>query len=111
MSRNSTSGLAVVSFAQRLEKRAVLLEIDRVGVVRLDARDALAAAGRIVAADEILEALAAGVEEPLGRGVIAAAVGVAGHDPHGHRGAARFPGGDHVVDDLPGSSAAGAWQS
>ena len=92
---------AVVAFAQRLEKRAVFLEVDRVGVVRFDARHAFAAAGRVVTADKILEALAAGVEEPLGRSVIAAAVRVAGHHAHGHGSAARFPGGDDVVDEFP----------
>jgi len=41
------------------------------------------------------------IEEPLGRGIIAGAVCIAGHDAKGHGGASRFPSGNSIVNDLP----------
>ena len=58
---------AVISFAQGLEKRGVFLQVDWVGVVRFNTRDAFPATGRIVAADNILEALATRIEKPVPR--------------------------------------------
>jgi hypothetical protein len=96
---------AIVAVSQRLEEGTVFLEINRVRVVRLNPRDARAAAGGIVAADQVLETPASRVEEPLGRAVIAAAMGVAGHHAQRHRRAPALPRVDHVVDHRPVVSA------
>src|ERR1035441_5328761 len=61
----------------------MLGEVDGVGVIRLDASYAFAARRGVIAAAEILERLTAGVEQPLRRAVIPAAVGAGGHDAKG----------------------------
>ena len=96
---------AIVAFPERLEERTVFLEVNRVRVVRLNAWDALASAGGIVASDHVLKPSASRIEEPLGRGVIATAMGVAGHHAQRHRRAPALPGVDHVVDHRPVVSA------
>jgi len=58
---------AVITLSQRGDEGAVFGKVDRVGVIRFDARDSPAAAGRIAAAGIIFKPLATGVKKPLGR--------------------------------------------
>ena len=93
--------LAVVARAQGLDKRAVMLEEERVGVVGFDARNFFPAAGGMAILDLVVKALAARVEQPLRRGVVAAAVRAARHHAQRHRRAARLPRGNGIIYELP----------
>jgi hypothetical protein len=53
---------AVITLSQRGDQRAMLGKVDRVGVIRFDARDGPAAAGRIAAAGIVFNVPGARIE-------------------------------------------------
>ena len=58
--------IAVITIPQRGDKVLLFGQVNRVGIIRLNARNAPSAAGRISPADGVVKSFAAEVKKPFG---------------------------------------------